>query len=79
MRTLEALLHWGVARGAGAVCLQVEAENPAARALYRKLGLTREIYRYHYRKAPPARESSAIVSKQSLLCRLGERALETRA
>lgn len=79
LRTLEALLHWGVARGAGAVCLQVEAENPAARALYRKLGLTREIYRYHYRKAPPARESSAIVSKQSPLCRLGERALETRA
>lgn len=51
-RTLEALLAWAQAGGATAACLQVEAENAPAIALYRKLGFTREVYRYHYRRAP---------------------------
>lgn len=50
-RAVGALLHWGRAQGAGAACLQVVAANTPARALYRALGFTRELYRYHYRAA----------------------------
>ncbi len=44
-----ALLHWGAANGATAACLQVEASNAPAQALYNRLGFDRELYRYHYR------------------------------
>ena len=39
--------------GADAACLPVGAANAAALALYRRLGFTREVSRYHYRVAPP--------------------------
>jgi len=47
-----ALMGWGAAEGARAVGLQVQADNAAAIGLYRRLGIDRELYRYHYRKAP---------------------------
>jgi ribosomal protein S18 acetylase RimI-like enzyme len=49
---MKALLAWGAEQGARAVCLQVAADNAAALALYRGLGMTTELYRYHYRRAP---------------------------
>lgn len=60
-RTLESLLRWAQKQGARAVCLQVEAGNPAAITLYRKLGLTEEVYRYHYRR-PGTESDEANVS-----------------
>lgn len=51
-RAVGALLRWSRAQGAQAACLQVVAENTPARALYRSLGFTRELYRYHYRVGP---------------------------
>jgi GNAT superfamily N-acetyltransferase len=51
-RVLAALAAWARAGGVGRVCLQVAADNAPARALYAGLGL-REVYRYHYRRAPP--------------------------
>lgn len=53
-RTLSALINWAASRGAGAVCLQVEASNERGRALYKKLGLVHELYRYDYRREPTA-------------------------
>lgn len=49
-RLLQGLLAWGDTRGAEAVCLQVQSDNAAGLALYRRLGLTTELYRYHYRR-----------------------------
>ena len=46
------LMVWGADQGARAVGLQTQVENTAAQAVYRRLGLRRELYRYHYRKAP---------------------------
>ena len=54
-RLMSALLAWGAARGARAVCLQVAADNAPALALYRSLGLRRELYRYHYRREAEGR------------------------
>jgi ribosomal protein S18 acetylase RimI-like enzyme len=50
--TIRALMSWGAGQGARAAGLQVQADNASAQALYRRLGLDRELYRYHYRKAP---------------------------
>jgi GNAT superfamily N-acetyltransferase len=47
-----ALMAWGAGQGARATGLQVQADNASAQALYRRLGIGRELYRYHYRKAP---------------------------
>ncbi|MHA1158097.1 MAG: GNAT family N-acetyltransferase [Alphaproteobacteria bacterium] len=47
---VSALLNWGAAGGARHACLQVEANNAPALALYRKLGFATELYRYHYRR-----------------------------
>jgi ribosomal protein S18 acetylase RimI-like enzyme len=44
-----ALMRWGAEAGATGACLQVEAPNTPAIALYRGLGFSRELYRYHYR------------------------------
>lgn len=49
---VSALMTWGAGQGARAAGLQVQADNGPAQALYRRLGLARELYRYHYRKAP---------------------------
>jgi len=50
-KALAALAAWAMPLGARRAYLQVTAENAPARALYARLGL-REIYRYHYRRAP---------------------------
>jgi ribosomal protein S18 acetylase RimI-like enzyme len=49
-RMLKALFASELAQAAEAVCLQVQADNGPAIALYRRLGLAAEIYRYHYRR-----------------------------
>ena len=49
-RTVGALLDWARGRGITRSCLQVEADNAPARALYDSLGYTTELYRYHYRR-----------------------------
>lgn len=48
-RAVNALMRWGAETGAKTVCLQVEADNAPAVALYEGLGFDRELYRYHYR------------------------------
>lgn len=53
-RVLAALIDWGARSGAHGMCLQVQADNDPAIALYRGLGLKTELYRYHYRREPAA-------------------------
>jgi ribosomal protein S18 acetylase RimI-like enzyme len=50
-QAVAALMGWGSGQGARAAGLQVQADNASAQALYRRLGVGRELYRYHYRKA----------------------------
>lgn len=47
-RLCAALLGQARAAGAQLAYLQVEADNPAARTIYRRLGFA-DAYRYHYR------------------------------
>lgn len=51
-RIVAALAAWGRAQGAAGACLEVEASNTPALALYDAIGLKTELYRYHYRRAP---------------------------
>ncbi len=51
-RVLAALAEWAKRNDAGAATLQVEASNTPARALYHSVGMTTELHRYHYRRAP---------------------------
>jgi len=51
-RIITALAGWAKDNGADGTCLQVEAGNLPARRLYDEIGLKRELYRYHYRRAP---------------------------
>ena len=51
-RVIATLAAWGREHGADAACLQVEADNTPARALYHGFGLTTELSRYHYRREP---------------------------
>jgi ribosomal protein S18 acetylase RimI-like enzyme len=51
-RIVYALAAWARDQGAVGACLEVEAHNAPARALYDAIGLTRELYRYHYRREP---------------------------
>jgi ribosomal protein S18 acetylase RimI-like enzyme len=55
-QTVRSVMGWALREGARKACLQVAADNAAARALYRKLGFGDELYRYHYRRElwPPA-------------------------
>ena len=53
-RIVTALAAWGKDQGATGVCLEVEAGNVPARALYDAVGLRQELYRYHYRREPAA-------------------------
>jgi GNAT superfamily N-acetyltransferase len=53
-RVIAALATWARDSGASGACLEVEANNAPARALYARLGLA-ELYRYHYRREPPRR------------------------
>jgi GNAT superfamily N-acetyltransferase len=50
-RVLGSLAAWARDTGATGACLQVEAANAPALALYVGFGLG-ELYRYHYRRAP---------------------------
>ena len=54
-RIIAALAAWAGEAGADGACLQVEAGNAPARALYDRFGLSTELYRYRYRREPPAR------------------------
>jgi N-acetylglutamate synthase len=51
-RIVNALAAWARDEGAVGACLEVEAHNAPARALYDAIGLKRELYRYHYRREP---------------------------
>lgn len=51
-RVIAALAAWARENGAQGACLEVEAGNLAARALYDAIGLKQELYRYHYRREP---------------------------
>ncbi|MFT4274758.1 MAG: GNAT family N-acetyltransferase [Rhodopseudomonas sp.] len=51
-RLMAALLAWASRQGATGACLQVVTDNTAGRALYAGLGFDRELYRYHFRRAP---------------------------
>ena len=53
-RIVMALTAWAKEEGAGGACLEVEAANLPARTLYDAVGLSRELYRYHYRREPRA-------------------------
>lgn len=49
-QTVGSLIDWAKQNGAQSGCLQVEGNNTAGQALYRSLGFTRELFRYHYRR-----------------------------
>jgi GNAT superfamily N-acetyltransferase len=51
-RIITSLAAWAKENGVQGACLEVEAGNTAARALYDGIGLKRELYRYHYRREP---------------------------
>jgi GNAT superfamily N-acetyltransferase len=53
-RVIASLAAWGREEGARDICLQVEASNMPARALYARFGLTTELYRYRYWREPKA-------------------------
>lgn len=50
-RIVASLAAWAADHGARGACLEVEAANAPARALYGTLGFE-ELYRYHYRREP---------------------------
>jgi GNAT superfamily N-acetyltransferase len=51
-RVIAALAAWAKDEGAWGACLQVEAGNAPALALYDAIGLKTRLYRYHYRREP---------------------------
>ena len=48
-RLVGALLAWAINEGAHGACLQVDADNAPALALYRDMGFFQELYPYSYR------------------------------
>jgi len=60
-RVIASLAAWGKDQGAEGACLEVEAHNASALALYDVVGLKTELYRYHYRREP--KELSSPVTK----------------
>jgi N-acetylglutamate synthase len=52
-RVIGSLAAWARDHGAAGACLEVEAANSPALALYGRLGF-RQLYRYHYRREPAA-------------------------
>jgi N-acetylglutamate synthase len=57
-RVIASLAGWARDSGATGACLEVEAANAPAHALYARFGLGTELYRYHYRREQPAVFSS---------------------
>jgi N-acetylglutamate synthase len=53
-RVIASLAAWAREEGARGLCLQVEASNTPARALYDRFGLKTELYRYQYWRQPQA-------------------------
>jgi N-acetylglutamate synthase len=53
-RVVASLAAWAKDEGADGACLEVEAHNAAALALYDGVGLKTELHRYHYRREPAA-------------------------
>jgi N-acetylglutamate synthase len=51
-RVLAALASWAKRQGVDMATLQVEASNTPGRTLYHAIGMTTELHRYHYRRAP---------------------------
>jgi N-acetylglutamate synthase len=51
-RVLGSLALWAQRRGAAMATLQVEVDNTPGRTLYHAVGMTTELHRYHYRRAP---------------------------
>ncbi len=51
-RVITTLAAWAKEQRAEGACLEVEAGNQPARALYDAIGLKTELYRYHYRREP---------------------------
>ena len=49
-RIITTLAAWAKDQRAEGACLEVEARNAPARALYETVGLKTELYRYHYRR-----------------------------
>ena len=57
-RVIASLAAWAKDQGAEGACLEVEAHNAAALALYDLVGLKTELHPYHYRREP--KRSSAV-------------------
>jgi ribosomal protein S18 acetylase RimI-like enzyme len=51
-RVISTLASWAKDQGAKGACLEVEAGNAPALALYDAIGLKTLLYRYHYRREP---------------------------
>jgi ribosomal protein S18 acetylase RimI-like enzyme len=51
-RVIATLAAWAKDEGARGACLEVEADNAPALALYDAIGLKTRLYRYHYRREP---------------------------
>jgi len=60
-RVIASLAAWAKEQGAAGACLEVEAHNIAALALYDAVGLKTELYRYHYRRE--SKPTGAAVAK----------------
>jgi ribosomal protein S18 acetylase RimI-like enzyme len=58
-RIVQSLAAWGRDVGATGACLEVESVNRPALALYDRIGLSTEVYRYHY----PVRAEGPTVAK----------------
>jgi len=52
-RVIASLAAWACEHGVMGACLEVEAANSPALALYDRLGF-RKLHRYHYRREPPS-------------------------
>lgn len=51
-KSVQSLLTWAVTQGVSEAVLQVVSNNQPARALYRSLGFTRELFDYFYMRQP---------------------------
>jgi N-acetylglutamate synthase len=61
-RIVSHLAAQGRDEGAAGICLEVEATNAPALALYDALGIGTELYRYHYRRQPHRRQPPKLRS-----------------